>query len=347
MCIEILTRIGSRTFMSTRNGHVTQMDETFLMIAVLTALFGGIIFLVNVCILFVIVKMISSQQTYNDKFGFLIHIFFVSIDTCCGLVLFLIGLINVEGQISARVCAFIMFASFTLQLVSQGNIACVCIQRFIITKNVQNVDMKWKSSYTKTLFVVNSLIGITSLVTLQTQSIDDDIPYSYGPCKGSSIMGWVVSRITLTIYCIGFFFTIVGDVFCALTFCRLRRQVNMAVGSNTNTNTAGSTKDDQSSLSINAATRRRNQMAMRTLLLIVASFNISLLTYIIGNVQLMLRTSLQSEENGRILFLTMFINSFVNPVIIAVRIKDVRIHISTLLSKAFATICRFFGRPNI
>ena len=324
------------------------MEDSFLIVAVLTSVLGGCICLSNAFILYFIVNILSSQQSNNDKFGFLIHIFFVSIiDTCCGLALFLLGLINVEGQTSARVCAFTLFASITSQLVSQGNMACVCIQRFIVTKHVQNVEIKWKSSYTKTLFVVNSLIGITSLVTLQTQSIDDDIPYSYGPCKGSSIMGWVVSRITLTIYCIGFIFTIVGDVFCALTFCRLRRQVNMAVGSNTNTNTAGSTKDDQSSLSINAATRRRNQMAMRTLLLIVASFNISLLTYIIGNVQLMLRTSLQSEENGRILFLTMFINSFVNPVIIAVRIKDVRIHISTLLSKAFATICRFFGRPNI
>jgi len=147
--------------MSTRNLNVTQMDEAFLMIAVSTALFVGIIFLVNVCILFVIVKMLNSQQTYNDKFGFLIHIFFLSIiDTCCGLTLFLIGIVNVDGQISVHVCAFTIFTSFTFQVISQGNIACVCIQRFIITKHVQNVEIKWKSSCTKTLFVVISLLGI-------------------------------------------------------------------------------------------------------------------------------------------------------------------------------------------
>ena len=345
MCIEILTRIGSRTFMSTRNGHVTQMDETFLMIAVLTALFGGIIFLVNVCILFVIVKMISSQQTYNDKFGFLIHIFFVSIiDTCCGVALFLIGLINVEGQISARVCAFIMFASFTFQLVSQGNIACVCFQRFIITKHVQNVEIKWKSSYTKTLFVVNSLIGIISLVTLQTQSTYEDIPYSYGPCKGSSVMGSMVGTLAATILLIGLIFTVVGDVFCALTFYRLRRQVKMSVESDT-TN-VGTMTDNQPNTSISTSIRIRKQKALRTLLLIVASFNLSLLTYIIGNIHLMLQTSIGSVEIQRFVFLTMFINSFVNPIIIAVRIKYVSIHITTLLSKGITYMCRFFGRPN-
>ena len=321
------------------------MEDNVLVIAVLTSYFGGIILLLNVCILCFIVKILSSQQTNNDKFGFLIHIFFVCIiDTCCGLALFLIGLINVEGQISARVCAFIMFASFTLQLVSQGNIACVCIQRFIITKNVQNVDMKWKSSYTKTLFVFNSLIGIISLVTLESLSIYEDTPYVNGLCTGSSVIGPMVGTFTGIIFSIGFIFTIVGDVVCALTFCRLRRQVNMAVESD-NTNTC-TTQENQPNATINAATRMRQQMAMRTLLLIVASFNITLLTYILGNVQLLLPNSIESEEFRQFLLFTLFINSYLNPIIIATRTRDLRIHITTLLSKVLTDMFWFFRRLN-
>ena len=315
------------------------------MIAVSTTFFGGIIFLVNVSVLFVIIKIASSRQTKNDKVGFFIHIFFVCIiDTYCGLNLFLLGLINVEGQTSARVCAFTLFASFSAQVVSQGNIACVCIQRFIITKHVEKVQIGWKSSYTKTLIVVNSLIGIISLLTLQTQSINEEIPYEYGPCRGTCVMGPTLSIITAALFFIGFILTIVGDVFCVLTFCKLRKYVNMTVQSDTNT--TGSITDNQPNANINAASRIRQQMALRTLLLIVASFNISLLAYILGNVQFILHTALQSEVYNRILLFTLFINSLLNPVVVATRMKVVRIQITTLLSKALTYLCSFYGQPN-
>ena len=63
------------------------------------------------------------------------------------------------------------------------------------------MQIKWKSSYTKTPFVVNSLKGNTSLVTLQTISIYEDLSYFNGPCKGRSVIGPIVGNITATILC--------------------------------------------------------------------------------------------------------------------------------------------------
>ena len=129
-------------------------------------------------------------------------------------------------------------------------------------------------------------------------------------------------------------------MFCALTFCRLRRQVSMAVESGINA--TGTTQGNET----NICTRRRQQMAMRTLLLIVASFNLSLLTYTFGNIQLLLPISIESEEFQRFLLFTLSMNSFLNPIIIATRTNDLRIHISTVISKAFTDMCRFFREPD-
>ena len=114
----------------------------------------------------------------------------------------------------------------------------------------------------------------------------------------------------------------------------------MAVKSGINAN--GTTQGNET----NICTRRRQQMAMRTLLLIVASFNLSLLTYTFGNIQLLLPISIESEEFQRFLLFTLFMNSFLNPIIIATRTNDLRIHISTVISKAFTDMCRFFREPD-
>ena len=129
-------------------------------------------------------------------------------------------------------------------------------------------------------------------------------------CTGSSVMGSMTGTLAATILLIGLIFTVVGDVFCALTFYRLRIQVKMYVESDT-TN-AETMTDNQPNTSISTSIRIRKQKALRTLLLIVASFNLSLLTYIIGNVHLLLQTSIGSVEMQRFVLLTMFMNSFVN-----------------------------------
>ena len=62
-----------------------------------------------------------------------------------------------------------------------------------------------------------------AIITVITKYMNEIFQYSHGLCKESSMLGPMVLNIGAIMFLIGLIFTIVGDVFCALTFCRLRK----------------------------------------------------------------------------------------------------------------------------
>lgn len=105
-------------------------DEAYHMMAALTAVTGATMFFANAVVFYVIIKLLTKR----NKYGIIIRTFFVySNDTFCGLVLLLTGLCRVYDSLTAHLCTILVLSTFVLQIVSQGNIAYVCIHRYIIT----------------------------------------------------------------------------------------------------------------------------------------------------------------------------------------------------------------------
>mgnify|MGYP000005863851 FL=1 len=314
-------------------------EDYYWPLKVTTSIFGGIIFTANLCIIYFLMKLFLSQQSYKDKYGFFIHLTFVLInDTLCGLTLFLVGIISVEDISSARMCAILLFLSFSLQLVSQINIACVCIQRFMLSKSIASTHGQWKSVYTKILFVANVEIGIMAFVIYLTRVDVLYNEYTIGSCFWSRVADPSAGHIALISFFIGMTFTFIGDVLCAFIFWRLRKRVHASIDSEVNT--AGTTVESNSNNTIQLSTRRRQQRAMVTLLLVVVFFNLSLLPYLTGFiVGIVFKVPLPNIV-FRIMFLTLFTNSVANPLIIVTRIGEVRSSINTTARRILGNIER-------
>ena len=315
------------------------VEDYYWPVKVTTSIFGGIIFTANLCILCFIIKLFVTQPSYQDKYGFFIHLTFVLInDTLCGFTVFLIGIVSVENVTSARTCAILLYLSFSLQLVSQSNIACVCFQRFILSKSIESTQVKWRSVYTKLLFVANLGIDIVAFVIYLTRV---DVFYNQdntGSCVWSRVTDPNAGYIVLISFFIGMTFTFIGDVLCVFIFCRLRKRVHASIDSEVNT--VGTMVESNPNNTIHISTRRRQQRAMRTLLLIVVFFNISLLPYLTGSfLNAVVEEPLPNIIN-RIMFLTLFTNSLANPLIIVTRIGEVRSSIILTVRQTIGNIER-------
>lgn len=117
-------------------------DEIYFLETFAPTVFGASIFVINVCLLFCVSRLLLSGDSKRDKYGIVIHSLFVCLnDTFSGLEMFLVGLVRVDSYISAFVCAISMFLSLTTQLISQANMACICAQRYILSRNIFTTKM--------------------------------------------------------------------------------------------------------------------------------------------------------------------------------------------------------------
>lgn len=86
------------------NGSVyNEPQETYIILEAFTCILGFGIFIINLILVIFTVRIIKSK----DKYGIIIHTLSVCInDMLCGLVLFLIGIIRVEGLFSVYLCVY-------------------------------------------------------------------------------------------------------------------------------------------------------------------------------------------------------------------------------------------------
>lgn len=308
-------------------------DEIFSTIAVIVSVFGAATFLTNILVLAVIVALLKK----TDKYGIITHTFFVCAnDTLCGLILLIIGVVRIYDYVSAYACAVLVLTIMSLQVVSQGNIACVCIQRHFITKHIRRTQASWKPSYTKILVVVNGLIGSVSLTTSLSQLRVDHHPPVDVTCRLLSVVtADPVFMLTIN-FVLGIALTGVADVFCLLTIRRLKSEVDTVVqqaAGTSNSNTIDSRQNDSTRIHAKA----RLQTAATTLFLIVVFFNLSILPSLLSYT-LVYAGIVVSDAPRRLLLLSMYMNSLANPIIIATRVQDIRNYFTSVLSRIQANI---------
>lgn len=299
--------------------EIYEVDE-YSIVAALTVALGLATFVSNFLLLCIIIRLLNR----SDKYGIIIHTFFVCLnDTLCGLLLFLAGVWRVQDLATAYTCAYLILSSFALQIVSQANITCVCVQRYVFARHIRKTYTKWKSVHMKTLVFVNALIGGGSLVFYFSKAHIDNVPKASIRCKLAAVMSTDMS-VLLVNFILGLVFTITANIFCLLTISTLKTELHGTTQSITIArNNKVSVSSSQLDESVQQSMRICQQRATVTMLLIVLFFNISFLPTVIGNIVGLSGVHIPYVLRRPVL-LALFVNSIVNPIIIVTRIKDIR-----------------------
>lgn len=112
----------------------------------LFVLLGLAVVFANSFLFIFISRRVCVKIAIKDKHNIVVYLMFViSNDILCGIALFIKGLIRIENQTNVYLCVYTISVLFVLQTVSQGNITCICAQRyFTIKKRSQTKDAETK-----------------------------------------------------------------------------------------------------------------------------------------------------------------------------------------------------------
>lgn len=246
-----------------------------------TAAFGFITFLLNLTLLVYITKILLRSEVKEDNRSFFIQLFSICInDTLCGLTVFLVGVLNVSTGFTLYLCAYTIFLALTLQIASQGNITCISVQRYMYARNIRRLTSVWHSMYTKTLITVNLLIAIISFVTYVSRSTVRKASLFDSTCNYHNVVISERLSVTVAFFLVGIIFTLLSDILCALTLCKLRSQVKVVPDTEVSQPQTSTSQSLDSAGS--AIVKKRQQTAAVTLVLIIISFNFSFLPSLIS-----------------------------------------------------------------
>lgn len=313
-------------------------SEEELAMAAISASIGGLILVLNFCLLMFIVRVLILTKATKDRSSLLVQTCFVSThDTFSGFFLMLIGLVRVHDVFTAHVCAYLVFMCFAVQIVSQGNITCACAQRYMIARNLGKTTSKPRF-HTLSLFIVNGIIGAVALVIYISGTEVDVNKISPKPvtCNLGSVVNQNATAIGSVNFFIGIPCLLVANVMCILTILKLRHAGQMVAPSDMESHVPSSlSKENTAQLTdaVRRSTQLKQNKAIFTLLLIVLFFNISiipiLVAYVFNNLPIYMSFALR-----RSFVLSLFFNSLFNPIIIVARVQDIRTPIKTLIMKA-------------
>lgn len=290
----------------------------------ITTVLGVVTILENAFLLALITKVLIRNYGKKEPFNFLMQLFFVCLnDTLCGFSLIVYGAIRVNSIMTAKVCGFSALTVITLQMVSQGNIACICIQRFICAKRIRTLGSSAKLHMSKHLVLVNV---ITSSVSLTYSVLKAEVFYDgQEPNMVCTMIKVVKNGEGLLHANFGAFITltIISDVFCTMTILKLRREMSSVVqieSTQSNSELTSVQHDGSNGFTI----KSRQQKAIITLFLILVLFNLSVLPSIFGQSFYLLLGIEMSIEVKKVFLLCFYLNSMFNPFIIASRTSDLR-----------------------
>lgn len=296
-----------------------------------TSVIGFSIFFIN-CLLFgFLIKVLFSSRTNKDMHSILVYTIFVCInDMLAGFAVFLFGCIPVYEEVSARACLYTGFISFALQLVSQGNIACISIQRYRATRHITSSVQRKSSSEIKLLLFVNISIAAVGLCSFFVMSPMRGPPYpAYGYCSLTELIAKEAANTLVLYFVFGVFLTISADVFAVCTIFRLRKEFNIviqpqqALGSS-GTSHLDTTNSERSTTSeIECRLKTRQRKATFTIFMIILFFNLTLLPTVFVYLLIFAGVHLNAVVR-RIGYISTFFNSIVNPFIIAIRVETVK-----------------------
>lgn len=303
-------------------------------VKIITAIFGAIIFLFNLFILVYLLRLLTDRVTRKQNVSLWINLFSVCInDTLCGLTVFVIAVLYVDDITSIYVCANIMFFALALQNASQGNIMCISVQRYVYARNLRSQTMSWQPFYTKTLLVVNFIIAAaTVLYYLVHSKIRKNSLFDNG-CNFYNVVYGNVDSVATTLVSVGMPFLILSDILCILTVHKLR--ANVSVGQHPGPSSSNDTGSTLNEVGLTTTNKLKQQKAIATIILIIVSFNLSYFPSVFALI-LKLAGGIVSADAQRVLFMSVSINSFFNPVIIAVRTQTMR----TLIKRDIQKLCQ-------
>lgn len=312
-------------------------DHLEVAAALVTSALGFGILATNSVILLVLFKSLFASGQNVDKHGILVHTLSVCInDTSAGLVLLVFGLLRVNDDVTAHVCAYMIYMAVALQTMSQGNITCICAQRLICARNLRKLTINSSSQYTRVLLVVNISIGALCFVSFVTQSKMKNIQGENLSCGLTAVIEGNVGAIISAYFVLGILFTVAADSLCFITIRKLRSNTN-AVGvlppSGHSESNSAQLSDATGTSQIQISVKRSQRKAIFTMLLILVFFNLSVLPAFLGSVFTIMNAD-TSRLTQRLFFLCSYVNSLFNPVIIGTRVQDVKNN----LKQAFLTI---------
>lgn len=316
--------------------------EEDVVMAAISAFMGGLILVLNFCLLLFISKVLIFTRNKNNRPSILVQTCFVCThDTFSGLFLMLIGVIKVHNVFTAHMCGYLVFICFAVQVVSQGNITCACTQRYLMARNLGKTTSK-PAFHTTALLLVNGFIGVAALAIYisGTKVNVNNIPPEPVICNLGSVLNQTATAIGSVNFLFGIPCIIVANVMCFLTIFKLRHAGTKITPSDPGQpGTAGTSEASSSQLAsgVRQSTQAKQNKAIFTLLLIVLFFNVSIIpsvvAYVINNLNIYMSFILR-----RTIILTLFMNSLFNPLIIVTRVNDVRTPIKTLFIKAASVV---------
>lgn len=282
-------------------------------VMVYTMPIGIIVFVENVVFLTILAKLVHQMRKKNDLNDIFVHFIFVCVnDTLSGFVIILLSIITVDSLKSARVCAFVMILSLSLNSMSQCNVAGICAQRFIGAKNIRKLSTGRQIRRTASLLAFNILVW---MVSFGASALGLRISYNTPEpvfCSVNVIEGSLQYLVIFFIF--GVVFTVTADVLCFLTIRKLKKDVDTTV--------VPSEFNNQINDKVRK-TRTMQQKGIFTVFLILLFLNLSSIPSVITYSLTMLGVR-PTAFHLRIVYVSFFLNSIVNPVVIATRTQDVR-----------------------
>lgn len=302
-------------------------STSYISLRMLTAIFGSIIFLLNLFILVYLLRLLADRVAKKTIDSLWIHLFSVCInDILCGLTLFFTAVLYVDESISIYACAITIFFSLALLNASQGNILCISVQRYICARNLRSRATSWQTLYTKTLLVVNLIIAVGTVLyfCVQTTTRKSSLEEFDHECRYSNVIENNAFSFGTIFIGVGLPLMIVSDILCILTVIKLKTNVSVGqdAGAGSNTETARA----QNQVGRRETNKLREQTAIATIILIIVSFNISYLPSVLSLFVNLFGGYVFDFKRyvSQLLFFSLFINSFFNPIIIAGRTNTIR-----------------------
>lgn len=320
------------------------LDLIFSAIEITTVVLGFAIFLANFTLVVFMCKHFILNNATMDKQGFLVQTAFISVnDTLCGLVLFVIGFIQVKSQVTAYLCVYVTMASITLQLVSQGNLACICIQRYICVRNIRMQSRKVQTYFTRILMAVNITVGLLSMISFVSMTRVKDIANITSELCALTPSTEKENALTFSAYFVfGMIFTLISDIMSFWAIKKLKTEVNNAIQpSSSNTNSFRISSGQHSEI-VRNSTKLRQRKATITICLILLFINLSFVPSLLSFIAVYMGIIIDYVFR-RILLLSFFINSLVNPIIIVTRIEEMRLSIRQALRNVFRKFTSLFS----
>ena len=118
----------------------TTSDSVLLSVATsLTTILGLAIFLENIGLIIIIVKLCMKQDVKDTNDIIIQTLFVCTNDMLSGFTLFVLSFIRVTDKDTAHFCAYTILLSLSLQIMSQSNITCICVQRYIGARNIRKL----------------------------------------------------------------------------------------------------------------------------------------------------------------------------------------------------------------